>query len=382
MNDHSNNPFPAVTEGAIGDSVVQTVNARDLHAFLGVGRDFSNWVKDRIAAYAFNEHSDFEIFEDLSSPNLVSAKSRAQTTKEYALTLDMAKELAMVERNEKGKQVRRYFIECERKAKDAARAKAEIDFSDPIILLGTFKHLQGQVERANAKIAVLQPQADALSRIAIADGSLCVTDAAKTLQMRPSDLFKWLQTHDWIYGRVGNSHHIGYQAKIAAGYLEHKVTSVYRSDGSEKTVTQVRVTPKGLAKLGELLATKPPEGKSPPQPGTLFNLVIAGMMALGLIGQPDPAKALPTRPRDGLAVFHVNGRPITVDTQRFDVGPNERVLCLHGDGRIDFALLRLPAERQGRRSFWEANRAPRSGEDMMAMSTSGIVHVLGAIVDP
>ncbi len=86
--------------------MVQTVNARDLHRALGVGKDFSNWIKDRIAGFAFSEHADFEMFEDLISPNSVSSKARAQATKEYAITLDMAKELAMVERNEAGKRVR------------------------------------------------------------------------------------------------------------------------------------------------------------------------------------------------------------------------------------------------------------------------------------
>ena len=89
-------------------------SARQLHSFLEVGKDFSNWVKDRIDAFGFVEGQDFVIVEGLSTPNLVSAKSRPQTTKEYYLTIDMAKELSMVERNEKGKQARRYFIECER----------------------------------------------------------------------------------------------------------------------------------------------------------------------------------------------------------------------------------------------------------------------------
>jgi phage anti-repressor protein len=82
------------------------VNARDLRRSLEVGKDFSTWIKDRIGAFSFAEHADFVMFEDLSSPELGSAKARPQRTVEYALTLDMAKELAMVERNEAGKRVR------------------------------------------------------------------------------------------------------------------------------------------------------------------------------------------------------------------------------------------------------------------------------------
>lgn len=55
-----------------------TVNARDLHKFLEVGKDFSNWIKDRIGKYGFVLGADYAIFQDLSSPNLANAKSRAQ----------------------------------------------------------------------------------------------------------------------------------------------------------------------------------------------------------------------------------------------------------------------------------------------------------------
>lgn len=93
----------------IGDTEVQTINARELHAFLEVGKDFSTWMNDRIQQYGFLENQDFVIF-----PNTGEKSGRGRPTKEYAITLDMAKELAMVERNEKGRQARRYFIECEK----------------------------------------------------------------------------------------------------------------------------------------------------------------------------------------------------------------------------------------------------------------------------
>lgn len=99
----------------IGARTVPTTSARDLHAFLEVGRDFSNWIRDRIEQYEFEEGQDYlitEIGEQLPS----GTKYR----KEYNITLDMAKELAMVERNAKGKQARQYFIECERQAKTIA----------------------------------------------------------------------------------------------------------------------------------------------------------------------------------------------------------------------------------------------------------------------
>jgi phage regulator Rha-like protein len=93
----------------------------------------------------------------------------------------------------------------------------------------------------------------ALGRVANADGSLCITDAAKALQMRPKDLFRFLQANGWIYQRPGTAGWLGYQSKTASALLEHKVTTVLRADGSEKVTEQVRVTPKGLTKLAKLI---------------------------------------------------------------------------------------------------------------------------------
>ncbi|WP_218923647.1 antA/AntB antirepressor family protein [Bacillus toyonensis] len=92
----------------VTDTGEKVVNGRDLHKGLHVGKDFSSWMKDRIEKYEFVENEDF-------SPVLV--KSNGGRPKiEYVLTLNMAKELAMVENNEQGRKVRRYFIEVEERA--------------------------------------------------------------------------------------------------------------------------------------------------------------------------------------------------------------------------------------------------------------------------
>jgi anti-repressor protein len=239
--------FPAVSDGEIGGLLVQTVNARDLHAFLGVGKVFAAWISERIEAYSFSEGTDFVVFSD---PGKNSKGGRP--AKEYALTLDMAKELGMVERNEQGRRVRQYFIECERRAK-ASGPEALAVLNDPAAMRGLLLTYSEKVLTLEGKVAEMAPQVEALERIAVSDGSLCVTDAAKTLQTRPKDLFTFLRRNGWIYTRAGSSAEIAYQARLIDGSLEHKTTTVLRSDGSEKTVTQVRVTPKGLTKLAKLL---------------------------------------------------------------------------------------------------------------------------------
>jgi anti-repressor protein len=122
--------------------------------------------------------------------------------------------------------------------------------ANPAQLLELTKGYALKIAEQDRQIAGMQGDVDALGRIAQADGSFCITDAAKTLQLRPKDLFSFLRAHGWIYSRPGTSD-IAYQSKLASGLLEHKTTTVYRSDGSEKVTTQVRVTPKGLARLAK-----------------------------------------------------------------------------------------------------------------------------------
>ncbi|MDV7391649.1 phage antirepressor KilAC domain-containing protein, partial [Arthrospira platensis SPKY1] len=85
-------------------------------------------------------------------------------------------------------------------------------------------------------------------------GSLCVTNAAKDLQIRPKDLFNFLSSNKWIYKRAGSSTWVAYQEKLQQGLLEHKTTEVTRSDGSSKISEQVRITAKGLTKIARILA--------------------------------------------------------------------------------------------------------------------------------
>lgn len=136
----------------------QAVSARMLHVFLESKKDFSDWIKFKVNQCDLVENQDYEVLH----PKFGEQKGRGGHNKiEYALTIDAAKEISMVEGNERGKQARRYFIECERQLKattltlpnfanpaEAARAWAEqyelkqakiyifIDKDDNHLLLG------------------------------------------------------------------------------------------------------------------------------------------------------------------------------------------------------------------------------------------------------
>ncbi|WP_375618936.1 MULTISPECIES: antA/AntB antirepressor family protein [unclassified Bartonella] len=128
------NTLIKITEQTIGKETVQAVNARELHTFLEVNIRFNDWISRRVEEYSFQENQDFVSFTQKRvkpnasqenqgfvsfGKNLPKPKGGRPST-EYHLTLDMAKELSMVERNEKGRQARRYFIECEKKLRNQA----------------------------------------------------------------------------------------------------------------------------------------------------------------------------------------------------------------------------------------------------------------------
>ena len=94
----------------INGNAVETVSARELHTFVESKRQFADWIKNRVEKYGFVENVDYITF----SQNC----EKGRPSQEYFITLDMAKQLAMVENNEKGMQVRKYFIECEKQLKE------------------------------------------------------------------------------------------------------------------------------------------------------------------------------------------------------------------------------------------------------------------------
>jgi anti-repressor protein len=239
-----------LNETTMNGTSVQTVNARELHTFLGVGKVFGAWIADRIGQYGFTDGVDYvtEVNSEIGKNPM-----GGRPAKEYHISLDMAKELSMVERNEKGKQARQYFIAMERQAKTATSNPMEL-LTDPAKMRGLLLNYVEQVIELKDKIEVMRPAVEVHTRLVDAEGSVTITAAAKTLQVRPKDLSEWLTKNRWIYKRHGSVNHLGFQDKCNAGYLTQKVTPITRPDGTEKITEQVRITPKGLAKLATVFA--------------------------------------------------------------------------------------------------------------------------------
>lgn len=104
----TNSNLIPVFNGLIQNHPVQLCNARELHAFLEIQTRYNDWIKNRINEYGFIQDEDYLV---------ITERTNGRPRKEYHITLDMGKELGMVERNERGRQIRQYFIRCERTLK-------------------------------------------------------------------------------------------------------------------------------------------------------------------------------------------------------------------------------------------------------------------------
>ncbi|WP_240339639.1 antA/AntB antirepressor family protein [Halobacillus ihumii] len=145
------------------------VNARELHDQMMVGKDFSTWIKNRIENYGFIEGEDF-------SP--ISVKSEYGRPKiDYLLTLDTGKEIAMVENNELGRAIRKYFIEVEKKH----RKQQPQSIEDLIIMQAqSLKQVREDQEQLKKENKVITHRLDNIDRI----------DAIGDLQQRLNGMVK------------------------------------------------------------------------------------------------------------------------------------------------------------------------------------------------
>jgi len=217
----------------------QAVSGRDLHAFLGLGRDYTTWFKSMVE-YGFTEGEDFTPVRVESSGGRPGA--------DHVLTLDMAKELAMIQRTDKGKQARQYFIEVEK------RSLAAIPTGSNLLALAVIE-AQAMLTAKDQQIAELEPRAEAWDELASADGDYEVADAAKILARAGVEtgrqrLFGQLHDIGWIY-RGPQSKWKARQTAVNAGYLAEKPMSHHHPRTGELVLDppQVRVTVRGIERL-------------------------------------------------------------------------------------------------------------------------------------
>ena len=176
----------------------------DGHAFLGAKRNFSNWLKDRIAKYDFAQDLDFI---EVGFNSETGVKSKGRPFVDYMITLDMAKELAMVENNAKGREVRRYFIECERRA-PAIPTPVSIEkiLSDPdtfIRLATSYRDEKAKCLELEAKIEADRPKNIFADAVSTSHDSILVGELAKLIcqnghPIGQRRLFEWMRENEYL----------------------------------------------------------------------------------------------------------------------------------------------------------------------------------------
>ncbi|WP_420284435.1 antA/AntB antirepressor family protein [Serratia liquefaciens] len=130
-----NSQLIPVFDGDISNEPTLLCDARELHRHLEVGKRFASWIKERIAEYGFVENQDYILISQNRETN--TGRGGDRRSKDYHLTLDTAKELAMVERNDKGRQIRRYFIDCEKQLRNgvvATQQSNDLDYRNCRVL--------------------------------------------------------------------------------------------------------------------------------------------------------------------------------------------------------------------------------------------------------
>ena len=216
-----------------GDVVV---SGRELHEFLESKEPYTQWF-DRMIDYGFIENVDFSVFQNFVKDDTAFGGVRKST--DHAIKLDMAKELAMIQRNEKGKQARQYFIAVEKEYNSPEKIMARaLRIADE-----TINNLKIQIQQDKPKVLF----ADAVSA---SHTSILIGDLAKLLKQNGYDtgqkrLFEELRNEGYLIKQKGDSYNMPTQKSMNLELFEVKETTINNPDGSIRVTKTPKVTGKG-----------------------------------------------------------------------------------------------------------------------------------------
>lgn len=252
------NELIPISSVVIAGQTVQAVDARKLHAWLQSGYKFAVWISERIAKYGFVEGRDYVSFS--VNPEKPSG---GRPSKEYALTLDMGKQLGMVENNERGREIRLYFLDCEDRAKQAAATAAAVaahniprTYIDAlrVVLLQAeqAERYELQLEQRGKELAEAAPKVAFVDSFVNADGLYGLKNAGKALGQRPNKFIQALKADGYLYHEGAKL--VPYQRWVERGLFEVKA-----HQREEWAGLQTYITPKGLTYFAEKLQPKQAE---------------------------------------------------------------------------------------------------------------------------
>lgn len=226
----------------------QLVSARELHEFLEIRTPFPKWIV-RMLEYGFVENQDY-LVTDIFVHN---SKGGKQTQIDYAITIDMGKELSMIQRTDKGKQARQYFIQCEKKLismqpKLPTYAEALRQLADSIEENEKLKVENGQQKQL---IGEMKPKVEYVDTILKSKDTVTVTQIAKDYGMSAQELNKILNEEKIQYCQRGQwLLYARYQDK---GYTKSNTVTYKHGDGSVGSKLNTRWTQKGRLFINDIL---------------------------------------------------------------------------------------------------------------------------------
>lgn len=236
---HSSNAKPAAPRFHVAQNVARTMSSREIAELTG---KLHKNVKRDITAMLSDLKADALSFERIYLDGLNREQTEYLLDREHTDCLLTGYSVPM-----RMKVIRRWH---ELEQADAAPAIPKT-LPEALRLAADLAEQNNQLRLVVCEQA---PKVEALGRIAGAAGTMCLTDAAKHLGVQRCKLLEWMRANRWIYRREGSMRWVAYQPRQAAGLLDHKVTVLgVEEDGEQRLASQVRVTPKGLAKLAELL---------------------------------------------------------------------------------------------------------------------------------
>jgi anti-repressor protein len=210
-----------------------TLSARELHEFLEIKTKYKDWFP-RMCEYGFEENVDYQAM----AQKRATAQGNETTFTDHQITIDMAKEIAMLQRNEKGKEARRYFIQLEKKWN-----------SPEYVMNRALEYSRKQVEQLMLENKELKPKALFADAVEASKDSILVGQLAKLIGQNGLDigqnrLFVWLRENGYLCSR-GENYNMPTQKSIELGLMEIKERTVNNPDGSVRITKTTKITGKG-----------------------------------------------------------------------------------------------------------------------------------------
>ena len=219
------------------------VNARDLWRALESKQEFANWIKKRLQETDALEGRDY-----LIKKSSLTEHENGPTKIDYHLTIQLAKEFSMLERNEVGKQVRRYFIACEEKLRNEPQLDNKLWLKRELLAsIEREEKLELEKQKVLEENTQLKTKAERWAAFMTSEGTFTFESAAKILKTGQNRLFKLLRNEGYLF-RTMEKYNTPYQPKVDAGYFVVKVKTFSKGD-KEVSYPQVFITPKGLEHL-------------------------------------------------------------------------------------------------------------------------------------